>query len=285
MDAADLIEVRPLQAPIADAELYEITYYSQSYKVKGYYMKPLKRRDGKTFPGLVYCRGGYRHFGMVKIEQITPFVKRGYAVFAPFYRGNFGGEGRDEFAGADRHDVFAAIRLLASFSTTSNRPIALVGFSRGAMMAFLAARHCEQVGAVISWNGVSNLLLTYEERNDLRRMLKRVVGHPGKQRGNYVDRSPIFWADKLNVPVHIVHGVNDDHVSVQHAYLLSDALTGASIEHAMTICDQEGHHFSDERKERLYDELCEWLQQIDEQNAAYSSRNGEAMMEAEGNQA
>lgn len=63
-------------------------------------------------PGLIYCRGGIRKVGMVRKRRIMSMAKRGFVVFAPFYRGNEGGEGREDFGGEDRFDVCHAVSLV-----------------------------------------------------------------------------------------------------------------------------------------------------------------------------
>ena len=79
--------------------LEEITYWSDGLKVKGLMAEPIT--EG-TYEGIIYLRGGMQHIGMVRPARIAQFASQGFVVFAPYYRGNRGGEGRDEFAGADR---------------------------------------------------------------------------------------------------------------------------------------------------------------------------------------
>ncbi|MCK9910793.1 prolyl oligopeptidase family serine peptidase, partial [Microbacteriaceae bacterium K1510] len=177
-----------------------------------------------ALPALLYCRGGIRRVGPVRPERISQMASLGHIVLAPHYRGNEGGEGRDEFGGADRHDVFAAYELLRSLPIVRQDRISLYGFSRGGIMALLAAMHCRGVHAAVVWGGVSDLFLTYEERIDLRRMLKRIVGHPKKNREAYVERSPVYRMEDIGCPVLIIHGTEDQNVSVEHAYRLAEAL-------------------------------------------------------------
>lgn len=254
MDGA-LLDKEALPDPEPGIRLAKLTYGSQGLRVKGYWVAPCA--DG-PLPGLVYCRGGIRSVGMVRLPRIVSLARRGYAVFAPFYRGNDGGEGRDEFGGDDRHDLYNAIRLLRGMPGVLDDPVVTIGFSRGAIMAMLAAKECEGVGPVIVWGGVSDLLLTYEERVDLRRMLKRVVGHPKKDADRYRDRSPVCWADRIRTPVLIVHGSDDEHVGVEHAYRLADALQAAGKRYAMHIYKGRGHAFPQEEEEQAIDAMLEW---------------------------
>ena len=38
-----------------------------------------------------------------------------------------------------------------------------------------------QAASLVSWGGVSDMVLTYEERKDMRRMMKRVIGGTPKR--------------------------------------------------------------------------------------------------------
>nr|WP_213581831.1 prolyl oligopeptidase family serine peptidase [Paenibacillus sp. J2TS4] len=236
---------------------YKVTYASQGLLVKGYLILP---EQGLPLPGLLYCRGGIGRVGMVQLSRAMALAKLGYVVFAPFYRGNEGGEGRDEFGGADRQDVFSALTLLRSLNETTSDPISVIGFSRGAVMALLAAKKCTGIGPVVVWSGVSDLRLTYEERVDLRRMLKRVVGHPRKEPDKYIDRSPVEWAEQVNSPILIIHGSEDDHVSPEHAYRLARALQAAGKEHSLLIREGLGHRFPKVEDEQTMMTIHLWIQ-------------------------
>ena len=57
----------------------------------------------------------------------------------------------------------------------------MVGFSRGGLQGLLTFNDLP-VDSYMIWGGVSDIHLMYEERVDLRGMLRRMVGHPKKIR-------------------------------------------------------------------------------------------------------
>lgn len=255
-----VLERERLADPEPGVQLWKFTYLSQGLRVKGYWAAP---ESQEPLPPLVYCRGGIRSVGMVRIPRIVTLARRGYSVFAPFYRGNDGGEGREDFGGEDRYDLYNAIRLVSGLpQTRKDMPVMLIGFSRGALMALLAAKECEGIGPVVVWGGVSDLLLTYEERVDLRRMLKRVVGHPRKDEEQYKQRSPVCWAESIGSPVLIVHGSEDEHVGVEHAHRLAAALEAAGKPYAMHVYQGRGHVFPREEDEQVLDSIFEWAGRV-----------------------
>lgn len=223
------------------ATLFEVTYQAQGLKIKGYLCFP---QGQGPFPLLIYCRGGIKRVGMTRLAWVSRFVDQGYAVFAPFYRGNRGGEGREDFGGEDRYDVIEALPWLRSHPLLDASRFHLFGFSRGAMMTLFTAIEDAELCSVVVWGGVADLELTYEERVDLRRMLKRVVGGtPRNKAKEYKWRSPIYDVDQLTCPVLIIHGSEDIQVSVQHARLLAERLEQAGKRFLLRIYEGEGHFF------------------------------------------
>jgi dipeptidyl aminopeptidase/acylaminoacyl peptidase len=76
-------------------------YLSDGLQVVGFLWKP-QDTVGKQFPLIIFNRGGNREFG-----KLTPwfhfgfytYASNGFVVLASQYRGNDGGEGREEYGG------------------------------------------------------------------------------------------------------------------------------------------------------------------------------------------
>ncbi|MGG4102676.1 alpha/beta fold hydrolase [Paenibacillus lautus] len=218
---------------------------------------------GSTEPKLplvLYCRGGIGRVGAVRLKWVEEFAAQGYAVFAPAYRGNEGSEGRDEFGGADTMDVISAIEWLSRISWIDNKRIHLLGFSRGAINAAVAAALSSHVSKMILWSGVSDLAQTYEERIDLRRMMKRIIGGtPTKFPERYLLRSPIHYADRIRCPVLIVHGTRDEQVLVEHSYRMLDKLQEQGLQPEAHLYEGLGHHFPPPQHAAAINRMFDWL--------------------------
>ncbi|GMA50814.1 putative peptidase YtmA [Alicyclobacillus contaminans] len=194
-------------------------------------------------PGLVYCRGGIGRVGMAKLDWIHDFMAHGVVVMAPWYRGTYGGPGSDEFGGADCEDVNEAFRLVRSLPFVQPDRVAALGFSRGAINAARLAATLPGVHHLILWGGVADLAWTYEERVDLRRMLRRVLGKsPMRRPEAYASRSPAHFAQAIRCPVLIVHGTEDVQVPYRHAERMCEALQRAHRPFALHTYSGYGHH-------------------------------------------
>lgn len=272
-DACEEVVAEPSVQP--GVSLYTVSYRSQEYRVKALLAVPAcapyeaDQAERRGLPALLYCRGGIKGVGRVRPERISQLASFGYIVLAPHYRGSEGGEGRDEFGGADRHDVFAAYELLRQMPIVDSERISVFGFSRGGIMALFAAMECPGLLAAVVWGGVSDMFLTYEERVDLRRMLRRIVGHPRKQEDAYRQRTPLFRVAEISCPVLIIHGTEDQNVSVEHAKRLAHALQKEGKTHEIWLADGASHLFQGAEMETYTRRMFAWL---DEQGRAVADR-------------
>ncbi|MFW5434787.1 alpha/beta hydrolase family protein [Paenibacillus apiarius] len=275
--------------------IYHITYLSGGLRVKGYlslpygYERPaaeiqseierfygennlavtelacpLKRAHqdlyAKQWPVLLYCRGGMGKFGRVKSDWLELFSQFGHLVFAPAYRGSEGGEGRDEFGGAEQEDVRSAYRLLQSLSFVDPCRISVMGFSRGAINAAQTATGMPGVHRLILWSGVSDLTQTYEERIDLRRMLKRVIGGtPLKKQASFISRSPLYMAAEITCPVLVIHGTEDAQVDFRHGLQMFERMQQNGPEAHMHTYDGYGHLFPPEIQQQAAGRMFAWI--------------------------
>lgn len=251
-----LVSQMMLPASIRDVSVYHIMYRAGDIVVAGYLAQPKAHRK---CPALVYCRGGIHRVGMVQLGWIEHMAACGFVVCAPSYRGNEGGEGQDEFGGADRQDVYGAMQLLSRLPQVDAKRIGAVGFSRGAVGAFLAAAETDQIGALVSWGGVVDLHLTYEEREDLRRMLKRVIGHPVKDAHAYMERSALYRVTEIKCPVLFVQGGCDELVSPRHPNYMARRLEELRKPYDFWYYPEYGHHFPEAAHYGALSDTCHWL--------------------------
>ncbi|WP_318507904.1 alpha/beta hydrolase family protein [Bacillus sp. T3] len=257
MDQQDgsIISKWSFPSPNPNVALTLVTYRSQGLIVKGLLAEP---KQAGVRDGFLYLRGGIKNVGRVRPARIAQFAQEGFIVFAPFYRGNQGGEGNEDFAGEGRHDAFAGFLLLNAHPLVNR--IHVFGFSRGGVMALLTAIHFPETASVVTWGGVSDMALTYRERMDLRKMMKRVIGGtPDKYPERYQERTPLNGLDKLQAPVLIIHGWNDKNVSVEHATKLQRRLQELQKIVTTWYFKQFTHYFPPEVNREIVKDLTKWM--------------------------
>jgi dipeptidyl aminopeptidase/acylaminoacyl peptidase len=250
-----IVDITRFPSPNPNIELKVITYLSNGLRVKGMLAEPIGEGE---YDGFLYLRGGIKNVGKVRPARIAQFAAEGFVVFAPYYRGNQGGEGNEDFAGDDREDAFSAFLLLKSMPRV--REIHIFGFSRGGVMALLTGIEFPETASIVSWGGVSDMSLTYLERKDLRRMMKRVIGGtPQKFPERYQDRTPLYQIEKIKAPVLIIHGAKDGNVSVEHAYRLERRLELLEKPVEAWYFNEFTHYFPPAVNRKVVNDLTKWM--------------------------
>ncbi|MBI5958632.1 MAG: S9 family peptidase [Chloroflexi bacterium] len=225
---------------------YAITYWSDGLRVAGYLGYP---SASGIYPAIIHNRGGFGSTGALTGGEIVPYVEAGYVAVASQYRGNGGGEGHEDFGGADVHDVLNLIPLLQSLPNVDPDRIGMFGGSRGGMMAYIALREDALSGqnaikAAVTVGGISDLFAWDQERGGSLAgilWLPLVGATPTQNPALYRDRSAVYWADLIQAPILLLHGDADQDVSVQQTYWLAAALetAGATVK---TIIFPGGDH-------------------------------------------
>ncbi|HPS77834.1 MAG TPA: prolyl oligopeptidase family serine peptidase [Thermoanaerobaculaceae bacterium] len=210
------------------SEYFALTYWSGGLRVKGYLGRPT---PGSCLPAVIYNRGGNQEFGALEGWEIIPYVEAGFVAAASQFRGNGGGEGREQFGGADVDDVMNLVPLLKGLPEVDPERIGMTGFSRGGMMTYLALKRQALAGshdikAAVTVGGLADLLGDLDDHPHMIEVYQTFIpGWPDEK--PYQARSAVEWPDLINVPLLILHGESDDRVPVEQSRRLADLLTKA----------------------------------------------------------
>ena len=251
-------------------ECYRIKYSSDQLQVAGFLLKP--REASAPLPLLIYNRDGNRDFGKITdsvLEYFLAFLAANhYVVLASQYRGCDGGEGQDEFGGADVHDVLSLVRLGETLPYADPQRIVMLGDSRGGMMTYLAIKAGAPLRAAVVIGAPSDLNDSYQERESMAAVLEELIGGSPRQRQEqYRDRSAFFWPEKLNVPLLLLHGDDDWRVPPSHSQKLADRLRELGMPHELVRFPEGDHGLARYRAERNQ-LILEWFRKHLEEPAA-----------------
>jgi len=231
---------------IQDVEVSRITYESDGLKVTGLTAFPKDIMPGKH-PLLIYNRGGNKEYGKLTLlsamRSMVPFARKGYLVFASNYRGNDGGEGNDEFGGADINDVLNLLTLARNHQGFDGKNIYMIGHSRGAMMTYLAIKNGAPLSAAVGIAGVADLRQSAQERPEMQKNVysRLIPANTDAPEDIYRSRSAVAWANELNVPLLLLHGDADEAVDVSHSIRLEEALKKAGRECELLVYPGGNH--------------------------------------------
>lgn len=239
-------------------ELYSIRYISNEFEVEGYAAFP--KNKNKLLPGLIYNRGGNREFGTIKTILLCKLALAGFAVLASQYRGNCGGTGREEFGGDDVYDVINLIDIMLELNFVKNNGVYMLGQSRGGMMTYRACSIDKRIIAAVIMSGLADCVNMYNTREEgMKKVFHELVGGaPSECPEEFIKRSAVNWAEKINSPILICHGTADSKVKVEQAYRMADALKKAKKEYKLIIYENEEHSL---KGTKWLKDSIEWLRQ------------------------
>jgi dipeptidyl aminopeptidase/acylaminoacyl peptidase len=219
------------RAMLEQVDIKAITYLSDGLQVKGYLVVP---KAGERLPAVIYNRGGNREFGALTdrtaATELARIASWGYVVVASQYRGNRGGEGHEEFGGADVHDVLNLIPLLEAQPRVDAARLGMIGWSRGGMMACIALTQMKRIAAAVLASSELDAFDTLRRRPDMEPVYSELVPHFQENReAAMIARSPLRWPEKMNpnTPLLLLHGSADWRVDPSQALAMANALYAA----------------------------------------------------------
>lgn len=195
--------------------------------------KPKKIRKGDKFPALVLVHGGpssqyFRNFSL--FGQIL--ANEGYVLLLPNVRGSigYGKEFEDmnlmDWGGGDLEDVVAGAKYLKTLPYVDKNRVGVFGGSYGGYMTFLqVTKKPEMWNAACAWIGISHLKTMYKRsKPHFKYFVRMNMGDPEKNSELWEDRSALNFAENVQCPLLIVHGVHDPRCPVQESRQFRDKL-------------------------------------------------------------
>ena len=196
-----------------------------------------KARDGRTIPGYVTIPKGKGPYPLIVMPHGGPFVSEtvvwdtwsqllasyGYMVLQPQYRGSTG-YGIDHYTSAFidggqggykmQDDKDDGVLYLIDNGLVDKDRVAMFGWSYGGYAALVAASREDQLyQCVVSGAPVAkNTLQLNYYRDQLRG-----TGKLSQEKYWLESISPINEVEKVNVPILLIHGAQDQRVPVEHA--------------------------------------------------------------------
>lgn len=185
-------------------------------------------------PAIVYVHGGPTAQDYLMFNPgVQVFVNRGFAVLQVNYRGStgYGREFREmnihDIGGGDARDVAAGVRWLQQDPDIDPERILCAGGSYGGYMAFRQlTRFPELWAGGIAWVGITDWERLYEEDMAHFKYYLRMLfgGTPEEVPERYKEASPLHEAERLQVPLLIIHGVTDPRCPISQARVFKERI-------------------------------------------------------------
>jgi dipeptidyl aminopeptidase/acylaminoacyl peptidase len=211
----------------------KITYRSRigDMDIPAYLFQPLEKRGAKGHAAMIWVHGGvHGNWGTGMWPFVREAVERGYVIICPEYRGSTG-YGQDhhnaiDYGGYEVDDAMSAYDYMTqSLPHVDPARVGMMGWSHGGyitLMSIVREGHPFKAGAAIvpvtnlfqrlSWKGPG-----YQRGFSTQ---QRIQGLPFEKREIYVERSPYYQVEKINVPVLVHIATNDEDVDFEEASML-----------------------------------------------------------------
>jgi dipeptidyl aminopeptidase/acylaminoacyl peptidase len=233
-----------------EVNIERITYISDGLKVKGYMASP---KINGNYPCIIYNRGGNKEFGKLTPKKAVFILARlaswGYVVAGSQYRGNDGGEGKEEFGGKDVNDVLNLIPFFEHIKNTNTSKMGIYGWSRGGMMTYLTLTRTNIFKAAVVGGGLIDLRLWIETRKDTIESVyyENIPNYSENRSSSINERSAIYQVENISntTPVLMLHGTSDWRVVPEMALDLSKAFIHYKIPHRLILFEGGNHGLSE----------------------------------------
>ena len=207
--------------------------------------------DGEKPPLLVDIHGGPTSAARSQFQLGVQFwTSRGFAVVDVNYGGStgYGREYRDMLKGqwgvVDVEDCVAAATFLAERGDVDPDRLAIRGGSAGGFTTLAALAFHDTFAAGVSKYGVADLAVLARDTHKFEsRYLDSLIGPWPEAEALYRERSPLFHADRIRVPLLVLQGLEDEVVPPNQSELIVEALKGNGVPVAYLAFEGEQHGF------------------------------------------
>ncbi len=227
---------------------------SDGLEIEGYITFPVDSSE-KNLPTVVLVHGGPWVRDTIEYDPEVQFLaNRGYAVLQVNYRGSAGygkafiRAGDKEWGGKMHQDIIDAVDYAIAEGWTDPERVAVYGASYGGYEALVcAAFSSDRFQCAVDAFGPSSLL-TFIESIPARwsieyQDLVRAIGDPDTEEALMQERSPLYFADEITIPMLIAQGENDTRVPKAESEQMVDALKTAGVDVTYMLLEDVGHSF------------------------------------------
>tara|TARA_R110002051_G_scaffold84858_1_gene150186 strand:+ start:150 stop:2294 length:2145 start_codon:yes stop_codon:yes gene_type:complete len=243
--------------------------------LKGYLTRPNALGAGGKPPLIMLPHGGPEARDVYGFDlDVQVLVSKGYQVFQPNFRGSsgfglaFADKGRRQWGKAMQTDIDDAYEHLVASGIVDSGNACIYGNSYGGYAALAAATLSpDTYRCIISGAGPSDLvkMLKWERKEEggnskTYEYWVNHIGDPKSQSHALNAVSPARLADRIKVPVLLIHGEEDGVVPIEQSELMEKAMKKAKKDVRFVRLEESGHTYrSDEDEEREYLEILNFL--------------------------
>jgi dipeptidyl aminopeptidase/acylaminoacyl peptidase len=221
-------------------------------------------RDPHNLPVVIFPHGGPEARDQMDFDWWAQFMaSRGYAVLQPNFRGSSGygadfvTRGDGEWEGKVQYDVQDGLKKLIADGIADPKRVCIVGASYGGYMALAGATFSPDLyRCAISYAGLADLDSMLQEgtsfQSEAASVWRRRIG-ADRDSSKLDSASPYRFADKVSIPVLLIHSEKDATVPIKQSEIEESALkrAGKKVEFVTLSGDDHYLEFAEARQKLL----------------------------------
>ena len=242
---------------------------SKGSKIEAWYWLPPGFDSTKTYPMVVHYYGGTLPMKKAFDQRLVWFASNGYVVFmlnpagTPGYGQKFANLHINDWGYPAGSDIIEGVEQFEhTHSYVDTHHVGNFGHSYGGFMTMHLATRTNIFATSISIAGISNIAeywgggwtgYSYTDGT--------CPGcYPWNRKDVFVDRSPLFQADKIHTPLLLIHGTSDTNVPTNESEQMFTALRmlGRSTEYVRIYGENHGINSRPSVTRTLYGTMLDW---------------------------
>ena len=264
-EGAHLFDARPDLSEYALARTDPVSFTARDgLRIEGYLtLPPGRRREG--LPMVLNVHGGPWARDVWGYDpEAQWFANRGYACLQVNFRGSTGygkdflNAGNREWGAKMHDDLVDAVGWAIEEGVADPDRVGIYGGSYGGYAALAGATFTPDLfRCAVDLVGPSSLITLIRSIPPYWEPLKVIfterVGDPETEEEFLKDRSPLFFVDRIRIPMLIAQGANDPRVKQAESEQIVAAMQERGIDHEYLLFEDEGHGFArPENRLRFY---------------------------------
>jgi dipeptidyl aminopeptidase/acylaminoacyl peptidase len=239
--------------------------------VQAWKVTPPEFDPNKKYPLLLLMHGGPENswgnlFHYRWNAQV--FAAAGYVVVLPNFHGSsgFGLKFMDaikgQWGGAPYEDQMKAVDTALTWPYIDTTRVAAAGASYGGYMANWVEGHTDRFRAIVSHDGLFDLLTMLYSSDFVGGILKEFKGTPWENPQALINQAPVTYAANFKSPMLIIHGVNDYRVDPSQGFAMFQVLQAEHVPSKLLFFEEENHWVLKPGDSILwYHTVLDWLDQ------------------------
>ena len=210
---------------------------------------------------------GFHSFCQAGITTLSPIVRGDSRVSSAFEKSNNGIK-----ADAPIRDVIAGARYLQSkYEFADSHRIGTMGYSHGGWAAVRALsypgpEHFE-FGFALAGAGIYDIIQFADDvpagKTNIRGWFDKEFGNLKTRREYLSYLSATSHMDRIDAPIFLYHGRNDERITVLHSMSFAEKLRIANKDHELVIIEGQGHAMQGARSwHEIYGAMFKFLERV-----------------------